>query len=477
MKLTLFKSTKTHSDTSLIEENKKLKAELEAMKQRTEDAEIRLGLVMQAIKGGLWELKIVDGDYNHPESKIVYSEGLRKSLGYNDESEFPNTPESINAAIHPDESAWVWETFAAHLEDRTGQTPYDMDHRLRTKDGEYRWFHATGVTERDENGVPLRIIGLLLDIHDEKVKNMELEQLATRYDLINEVLVEAPWDMQVVGDGENVNQNIWWWSPQFRRTLGFEGEHDFPNTFDSFFSRLHPDDQQEVLTQFGASLNDPTGQTPFDMEYRLRLKNGEYRWFHAGSSVLRDENGKPLRAAGTIRDITLEKNKELAIEQMNESLRQLYDSINDMVKGIESVTIQAQEMAKKQEQSMNAANQAKESTDETKNISNFIREIAEQTNLLGLNAAIEAARAGEQGRGFGVVADEVRKLAVNSAEATGNIEESLNEMNELIDHILEQIKDMTDMTQSQAALTEELNASMEEINTMAETLVDIVKNI
>lgn len=473
----LFRKTEVvHNDNeTLIAENNRLKEELEAMRKAKEEAEIRLNLVMQAIKGGFWEMTIVDGDYSHPESKIQYSNGLRASLGYRDENDFPNVPESINSIVHPEESEWVWKTFENHLSDRTGKTPYKMDHRLRAKNGEYRWFNATGVTQRDENGVPLRIIGLLLDIHDEKVKTMELENLAQRYDLITEVLVEAPWEM-TIKDG-NIDQAELWYSQQFRHVLGYKDENDFPNSLDSFADALHPEDKQHALTHLADSLNDYSGNTAFDTEYRLRLKNGEYRWFHARGSALRDENGVPLRLAGTIRDINFEKNKEMAIDAMNESIQQLSDSITEMVKGIESVTSQAQETAIKQEQSMTAANQLKESTDETKNISNFIREIAEQTNLLGLNAAIEAARAGEHGRGFGIVADEVRKLAVNSAEATENIENGLNKMNELIDQILNHIHNMSDLTQSQAALTEQLNASMEEVNNMSETLVNIVKNL
>lgn len=56
-----------------------------------------------------------------------------------------------------------------------------------------------------------------------------------------------------------------------------------------------------------------------------------------------------------------------------------------------------------------------------------IDEISSQTNLLALNASIEAARAGEAGKGFAVVADEIGKLAKQSAEASGDIEELINQ--------------------------------------------------
>jgi methyl-accepting chemotaxis protein len=108
--------------------------------------------------------------------------------------------------------------------------------------------------------------------------------------------------------GDPVNpKNAFWWSEQFRQMLGFRDEKDFPDVLDSWASRLHPRDKERVLEAFARHLNDHSDRTPYDIEYQLQLKNGDYRWFRATGATLRDKNGVPLRVAGALKDIHEEK--------------------------------------------------------------------------------------------------------------------------------------------------------------------------
>jgi methyl-accepting chemotaxis protein len=100
-------------------------------------------------------------------------------------------------------------------------------------------------------------------------------------------------------------------------------------------------------------------------------------------------------------------------------------------------------------------------------ITDVISSIAAQTNLLALNAAIEAARAGEHGKGFAVVADEVRKLAEQSAEATHQINELINENQKNIDKAVEAMQ----------ANVKDVDAGIGFVKTAGQTFEEIAASI
>src|SRR5690242_17101130 len=108
------------------------------------------------------------------------------------------------------------------------------------------------------------------------------------------------WDA-ILHNGDAMHpQSRWTWSGEFRRLCGFTGEADFPNVVQSWSDRLYPDDVEPTFAAFGSALQ--TGEQ-YDTTYRLRMKDGSYRWFRAIGGVIKDERGIARRACGSLIDI------------------------------------------------------------------------------------------------------------------------------------------------------------------------------
>lgn len=100
----------------------------------------------------------------------------------------------------------------------------------------------------------------------------------------------------------NVLTSEVYYSPRFKQLLGYSDD-EFPNVFASFESHLHVEDHDSTLQKVDDHL---TKQRPYDVEYRLLTKSGEYRWFRARGQAIWNDAGQPDRMAGSITDITEE---------------------------------------------------------------------------------------------------------------------------------------------------------------------------
>jgi PAS domain S-box-containing protein len=327
------------------------------------------------------------------------------------------------------------------------------------------------------------------------------------------------WDA-ILHNGDAMHkQSRWTWTPEFRRLCGFSSEAEFPNVVQSWSDRLHPDDAGPTFAAFGAAL--ASGNT-YDVTYRLKVKDGSYRWFRATGGVVEDPSGTPRRACGSLVDVHSAKQAEEDRKRLLQELADKFErSIGSLVDGVSSSATQlqttAQSMADTAEQtSRQSAVVASASADTTHNVQTvasateqlaasigqiggqvnessrivgtavgqandtnakvqslsvaaqkigdvvrLINDIAGQTNLLALNATIEAARAGDAGKGFAVVASEVKTLATQTANAT--------------DEIATQVRAIQDATASSVDAIQGITQTINRVNEISTTIASAVE--
>ena len=133
--------------------------------------------------------------------------------------------------------------------------------------------------------------------------------------IIHSVLNSGPWTIEFDENGKIKKCN---WSKTFRKLIGFDSEKEFPNTLEAWSERLHKNDKNAVLQAFWDTVNDTSGHTVYDVEYRLLTKDKGWRWYHAAGNIIRDPNGIPQTYVGLFTDIDDNKRNEINLfEQFN----------------------------------------------------------------------------------------------------------------------------------------------------------------
>lgn len=118
------------------------------------------------------------------EQKIIFSEQAYNLLNY-ENKEFEATLNSFSNLMHPDDLENTLKLLKQHFADRSA---FDIEVRLKIKQGTYRWFRSSGQVQTDSAGKHSRMVGTLQDIHDRKVAELKLAEQAETLKRANEEL-------------------------------------------------------------------------------------------------------------------------------------------------------------------------------------------------------------------------------------------------------------------------------------------------
>lgn len=157
----------------------------------------------------------------------------------------------------------------------------------------------------------LRVAGeMIVNAWARKQTEEALRRSEERFALVLRGTNDGLWDRDLI-------TNETFLSPRYKEQLGYE-EHELANSFASFESMLHPDDHDQVMAAVQEHL---LHRTPFHTEFRLRTKDGEYRWFESHGQGLWNDVGQPIRMAGSLRDVSVRRQAEITkIEQTRDAL-------------------------------------------------------------------------------------------------------------------------------------------------------------
>jgi PAS domain S-box-containing protein len=145
-----------------------------------DEAAKRMLLAVQGTNDGLWDWDLVSNE-------VYLSSRWKEMLGFGD-AELPNSYDTWRERVHPEDLPVALAALQRHLDEST--SCYQLEYRLRHKDGSYRWFFLHGGTLRDAGGAPLRVFCWHTDISERKqAEAQRLRWMALRAE-VSQVLTE-----------------------------------------------------------------------------------------------------------------------------------------------------------------------------------------------------------------------------------------------------------------------------------------------
>lgn len=253
---------------------------------------------------GMWDWDILT-------NTVVFSDRFKELLGYQPD-EIPHKFEEWTKRLHAEDKDETLAAVDAHLKNNT---PYDVEYRLMTKSGHWRWFMAKGQALWDNVGTPIRMAGSLSDITERKEIELQLRLLKLAIENLRDVVLitEADPENPVIVFVNRASNEICGYRPEemLGRTPSFlQGEKTDPKTLEALKNALRNNES-------------------FSAELINYAKDGREYWIEIHIVPVIDQHGNTSHFAAIERDITQAKEDEFERERLIASLEKSNSELDD----------------------------------------------------------------------------------------------------------------------------------------------------
>jgi formate hydrogenlyase transcriptional activator len=285
----------------LVSRVRKRTAALMQTNEKLRRSEERLLEAQRLSHTGSWQLDVVSG-------VVTVSPEIHQIFGSSPDEDFSSAEFWINR-IHPEDRKAARELVE---QTKIQKTDYLADYRIVLPGGAIKYLHVIGRPVLNESGDLIEFVGSSMDVTEAKQAEAKIRQSERE---LRQLLDLSPLHITEFGpDGSPLYNN--------QAALDFHGLTLEEWKSADLHSLLYPQDAERVLSE---GLSKFQSGSPFEMEVRLRRKDGQYRWFFFRFNPIRDEQGRLTRWYAAATDIEDRKQAEQQLQNENVALREEID--------------------------------------------------------------------------------------------------------------------------------------------------------
>jgi PAS domain S-box-containing protein len=248
-------------------------------------------------------------------------------LGYRVEDLIGRHMHDVLHHTKPDGTPYPASECPVYAATRDGRVHRVVDEVFWRKDGTSFPVEYVSTPIREEDHVVGAVI-VFRDITASKEAESALRASEERLELVIQGSSDGFWDGHVLPDEHwSSPRTPVWWSPRVKTMLGYSDE-EFPDVLESWASRLHSEDRERVFAALTAHIEE---RVPYDVEYRLLAKSGEYHWVRARGQAIWNADGRVVRMAGSLQSLMDRKRAEEAIHRSKRLLEEVANNTTAVI--------------------------------------------------------------------------------------------------------------------------------------------------